>query len=239
MNLENLLYPIALRRDLHKQFRHLFTKYLPLDAIVYDVGCGQKPFAEFLKGKVKCHIGVDIADGFYKTDQVDLIGTAYDVPATDGVADIVILSQVIEHLESPLKAIREAHRLLRPGGLLFLSFPLLYPLHACPRDYLRFTEFYLSNEIAGDDFAIVDNIRLGGFWYLMGMYSSMYLQEIDRGVLRKTRFVKLISTLIGWICLTLHEAEGAILSAAGKDVAEIRSRWTANYLAVLRRCEER
>lgn len=212
---------------------------MPPNAIVYDIGCGQKPFASFLEGKVRKHIGVDLADGFYQPDQVDLIGTAYDVPAPDGTADAVILSQVIEHLESPLLAMQEAHRLLKPGGLVFLSFPFLYPQHAPPRDYLRFTEFYLANKIAGDRFVIVDSLKLGGYWYLMGMYAAMYLKEVDRGALKLTGLVKVASMVIGWFCLALHKIEGLLLRGAGKDVAGVRARWTANHLTVLRKTEQK
>jgi hypothetical protein len=35
--------------------------------VVYDIGCGDKPFAPVLAGKVKDHIGVDIEDGFYES----------------------------------------------------------------------------------------------------------------------------------------------------------------------------
>ncbi len=233
-----LIHPIAMRRDLHKQFRQFFEQYMPADAVVYDIGCGQKPFAALLEGKVSKHIGVDLADGFYQPDQVDLIGTAYDVPAPDGIADAVILSQVIEHLETPLLAVQEAHRLLKPGGLVFLSFPFLYPQHAPPRDYLRFTEFYLANKIAGEDFDIVESSRLGGYWYLMGMYSAMYLQELDRGALKMTRLAKVASMVVGLICLALHKTEGVLLRIAGKDVAALRAKWTANYQVVLRKKAE-
>ena len=239
MTLDNITNPIAMRRDLHKCFRLLFQQYLPTDAVVYDVGCGQKPFAEFLKGKVSQHIGVDLADGFYKPDYVDLIGSAYEVPAPDGAADAVILSQVIEHLESPLLAIQEAQRLLKPGGLVFLSFPFLYPIHAPPRDYCRFTEFYLTSSIIGENFEVVDSIRLGGYWYLMGMFAHMYLQDANRGVVKATLVVKVVSWAMGMTCLVLHKIEGALLRLAGKNAEAIRAKWTANYLAVLRMKDSR
>jgi hypothetical protein len=74
----------------------MFLAHMPTDALVRH-RLRQKPFAKFLKGKVKAHIGVDLADGFCASTYVDLIGTAYDV-LPDGSADAIILSQVIEHL---------------------------------------------------------------------------------------------------------------------------------------------
>ena len=207
----------------------------PVQAVVYDIGCGQKPFKDYLSGRVKVHVGVDLADGFYQPDQVDLIGTAYAVPAADAVADVVILSQVIEHLETPMVAMGEAHRLLRADGLVFLSFPFLYPIHAPPRDFMRYTEFYLADQLTSHGFEVVDTLRLGGFWYVTGMNAMMYLQDVDRGTLRKTGLMTLVAVLTGMVCGAMHAVEGVFLRAAGKDVAGMRAKWTMNYLTVLRK----
>ncbi len=236
-NIHGLVNPISMRRDLHQCLQSFFDRHLPLGSVVYDIGCGQKPFASYLKGKVKVHVGVDLVDGFYKTDQVDLIGSAYEVPAPDGIADAVILSQVIEHLETPLQAIRECHRLLKPGGLMFLSFPFLYPVHVEPRDFLRFTEHYLRQEIASQAFEVVESKQLGGYWYLTGMYAAMYLQDLDRGPLRTLRVVKVVSAMAQLVCLGLHKLEGMLLSAAGKDPERVRARWSVNHVTVLRKTE--
>jgi len=230
-----LINPISMRRDLHQRLQTLFDRCLPLGSVVYDIGCGQKPFASYLKNKVKVHIGVDLVDGFYKSNQIDLIGSAYKVPAPDGIADAVILSQVIEHLETPLRAIRECHRLLKSGGLMFLSFPFLYPVHAEPRDFLRYTECYLRQEIAGTGFEVVESEQLGGYWYLTGIYAAMYLQDLERGPLLTRRLVKLVSMLAQFLCLGLHKLEGRLLTAAGKDPDRVRARWTVNHVSVLRK----
>lgn len=41
--------------------------------------------------------------------------------------DCVRLEHVFEHLVDPLGVLRELHRLLRPGGLLVMTFPSIYP----------------------------------------------------------------------------------------------------------------
>ena len=235
MNIDYLMHPIALRRDLHKRFEAFFEKYMPPGAVVYDIGCGQKPFAAFLKGKASNHIGVDLADGFYKPDYVDLIGTAYEVPAANGVADAVILSEVIEHLETPLVAIREASRLLRPEGILFLSFPFLYPQHAPPRDFMRYTEYYLQQELVGADFEIVEYQRIGGFWYMLGQFSSIYLRSFDIGIVRRLAVVKILISCVSLVCFVIHRLEGYFLRLLGKDVSKVRAAWALNYQVVLRK----
>ena len=51
--------------------------------------------------------------------------TARGLPVADGAADVVIMSEVIEHLVDPDGAVAEARRVLRPGGSLLLSTPNL------------------------------------------------------------------------------------------------------------------
>jgi ubiquinone/menaquinone biosynthesis C-methylase UbiE len=45
------------------------------------------------------------------------------LPFADGSFDFILLSEVIEHLEAPQMSIREASRVLRPGGRLLITTP--------------------------------------------------------------------------------------------------------------------
>jgi SAM-dependent methyltransferase len=47
------------------------------------------------------------------------------LPFADGVADVVLMSEVIEHLVDPDTALDECRRILRPGGTLVVSTPNL------------------------------------------------------------------------------------------------------------------
>ena len=43
-----------------------------------------------------------------------MLATAYDIPLEDGSFDTVLMTEVLEHLEDPARAIAEARRLLTP-----------------------------------------------------------------------------------------------------------------------------
>jgi len=50
-------------------------------------------------------------------------GSVYSLPFADASFDTVLLSEVIEHLDTPAKALSEIHRVLRPGGRAIIIFP--------------------------------------------------------------------------------------------------------------------
>lgn len=77
--------------------------------------------------------------------------TATDYPGFDICAetlprrfDVIIADQVFEHLPWPLRAARNVHAMLKPGGTFVIATPFLLRVHASPIDCNRWTEQGLS-----------------------------------------------------------------------------------------------
>lgn len=83
------------------------------------------------------YIGVD----YMKDANVDVVADAHRLSSSFAPAsvDVVYSAEVMEHLLSPLTFVLEANRILRDGGLFMASVPTIWPLHAEPWDYWRFT----------------------------------------------------------------------------------------------------
>lgn len=69
------------------------------------------------------------------------------LPIADASIDTVLLLEVLEHVRDPCGVLASIARVLKPGGLLLLSVPFLYPLHDAPHDYRRYSQFGLEEEI--------------------------------------------------------------------------------------------
>lgn len=105
------------------------------DGYTLDIGCERSPYAHLFPNRV----GLDITDGEY----VDVVGDAHNLPFEDNTFDVVLCTEVLEHLHTPEKAAAEMIRVLKPGGKLVLTTRFMFPVHVAPYDYYRYTAYGL------------------------------------------------------------------------------------------------
>src|ERR1035437_186469 len=107
---------------------------LPQVHSLLDVGGKGKPYACFFAGHVAHHYVLDVAPAY----SVDVVGDARIMPFSDASMDVVLITQVLEHIPDPIAVIGEIRRVLKPGGTLLLSVPSIFPQHGSPGDYWRY-----------------------------------------------------------------------------------------------------
>ena len=102
---------------------------LPSDAVVADLGCGTGQFASAISPFVGQVIGVDNSAAMLKAakrrmemlDNVDLrSGELEALPIKADTCDAAVMQLVLTYLEQPALAVREAARVLKPGGRLVI-----------------------------------------------------------------------------------------------------------------------
>jgi SAM-dependent methyltransferase len=107
---------------------------------VLDVGCGAGYFLHLIRRRYEAAgweprlAGVDISRAQLPylvrrtqqeevSDALAVRGNAERLPFADASFDLVTCSEVLEHIRTPSRALREMHRVLKPGGTLLLSTP--------------------------------------------------------------------------------------------------------------------
>lgn len=107
------------------------------DRRTLDIGAQNGPYAVHFPRR----IALDIKKGI----GVRIVGDAQALGIRDGSFDVVLCTEVLEHLPEPQRAIDEIFRILAPGGQLLLTTRFLFPIHDAPHDYFRFTKYGLRH----------------------------------------------------------------------------------------------
>src|SRR5215212_3077203 len=120
---------------------------------VLDAGAGRAPYRGLF-----AHAHYETADFMaVKGKQYappDYVCDLASIPVDDARFDHVVLTQVLEHLPDPATVLAELHRVLRPGGTLWLTAPLFYAEHEKPYDFFRYTQFGLRHLLEGAGFTV-------------------------------------------------------------------------------------
>jgi SAM-dependent methyltransferase len=129
------------------------ARALPPGARVLDVGAGDSPYRELFSAQR--YVTLDHPETIHSGD-VDLVGRADSIPAPDRSFDVVLCTQVLEHVPNPLESLREFHRILPPGGRLLATVPFAWEEHELPHDYYRYTSGGIEHLARSAGFADVE-----------------------------------------------------------------------------------
>jgi SAM-dependent methyltransferase len=125
----------------NNQFSKWLSKFDNKQLKVLDIGSGGGPYADIIIGKGHIYKSQDLCqleisllrEGKYR--KVDYVSDATNIPEVDNSFDLIICTEVLEHVPEPVLVISEINRLLKPGGEFFISFPSMSPAHQIPFYY--------------------------------------------------------------------------------------------------------
>ena len=153
----------------------LLSRNINKNLLGLDIGAGSSPFSSFLI--LPNLISID----FTRYPGINIVCDLNDkIPIKSESIDYVIMTNLIEHLYD-LRIISEANRLLKKGGNLYITCPLLLDVHQAPYDYHRYTNFYLEKKLKEEGFEIEYFTPLGDFWTFQTLVQNYYRYPIQKG----------------------------------------------------------
>jgi len=112
----------------YQEILHLAA--LSSNALIMDIGSGGGEALWQVDAKDTVYLPVDLSDRnlknirkLSKSNTCPVNGDTYHLPFVNDTIDVIIMSEVVEHLGEPLKALKETARVLKPGGKLVVSVP--------------------------------------------------------------------------------------------------------------------
>lgn len=204
----------------YRELERVFPLYL--SGRLIDIGCGCKPLQSLTERYVCEHVGLEHQETMHDRSGVDLFGTAYAIPVENASFDSAICTAVLEHLEEPELALRECHRVLKPGGVAIYTVPFIWHLHEEPRDFYRFSKYGLDYLFKKVGFELIEIKALSGFWVTFGQLLVYNLYRLNHGPLRWFSIVDACGFVLQWFAYIL-------------DRLDRTEQWTWMYLVVARK----
>ncbi len=143
---------VRLRQALERAFARALMLPASKGFTLVDYGCDAMPYRPLLSNHIARYVGADLAGSPHADVTILPDGC---LPLPDSSADIVLSTQVLEHVEDPALYLAEAWRVLRPGGRLILSTHGYWMFHPHPGDYWRWTSMGLQKIIRAQGFEVL------------------------------------------------------------------------------------
>jgi SAM-dependent methyltransferase len=112
-----------------RKLDRLFLAHIPRGGTVLDAGCGRSLFTEIRAEWPFTIVASDVDHALLRSRQTEFpkvrwtVADAHPLPFKDAAFDALFAGELVEHLPEPKDALREFHRVLRPGAPLILTTP--------------------------------------------------------------------------------------------------------------------
>lgn len=140
------------------------ARNLPKHSLLLDAGAGESVYKKLFSHCNYKAIDLAVGESRWNYANLDYVGFLHDMPIEDEAFDAVLCTQVLEHLEWPRESVKEMHRVLKPGGKLYMTVPMAQDEHQIPYDFFRYTSYGLESICKHAGFREVKITPFGGLW---------------------------------------------------------------------------
>ena len=148
---------------------------IPENSKILDAGAGEQQFKKFCSHLN--YVSQDFAQydgtgdskglqiGKWDQTQLDIVSDIIAIPEPDESFDVILCTEVFEHLPEPILAIKEFSRLLRPDGHLIITAPFCSLTHFSPYHfYTGFSRYFYETHLPAHGFKIIELESNGNFF---------------------------------------------------------------------------
>jgi SAM-dependent methyltransferase len=131
---------------------------------ILDAGAGESVYKNYFSHCSYKAIDLAVGESRWNYSNLDYVGFLHEMPIEDEIFDAVLCTQVLEHLEWPRESVKEMHRIIKPGGKLYMTVPMAQNEHQVPYDFFRYTSYGLESICKHAGFHDIKITPFGGLW---------------------------------------------------------------------------
>jgi len=159
-----------------RKFVEFGSRQVKPSDVILDAGAGKQQYRQFFS-----HAKYEATDIEQLPNcEHDFICSLDNIPKPDNTYDVILCTQVLEHVEFPQKVVDEFYRILKPGGMLFLTAPQGARVHSEPYHFFNFTNYGLASLFKQSRFDIIFIKPNGGFFWGLGKMSRTLPRYISK-----------------------------------------------------------
>lgn len=137
---------------------------------ILDIGAGSNKYKKYFQD---CEFKTQ---DFKQYGEIDYVSDITKIPVPDQSFDIVICTEVLEHVIRPDLGLAEISRVLKTGGTAYITTPFRAGIHCLPHYHSGFSEFWYKHYLEKNDFSDIEIKTKKGFF-------AFYGQETLRSVI--------------------------------------------------------
>jgi len=190
------------RFNSHNRYLWVITQaaHIPAGQRVLDVGAGTAPYRSlFAHCEYRTHDFGQDPKLLGRYTKLDYESDITAIPVADHSFDVILCTEVLEHVPEPIRAIQEFGRILKPNGRLLLTAPLGAWLHLEPfHFYGGYAPHWYNRFLPEAGFEIESIEANQGFFSFFGQEAMRFSSYID-----PRRLTRREGNWLIWLGLTL------------------------------------
>jgi SAM-dependent methyltransferase len=197
------------------------------ETLILDAGAGECRFKDKLRYAQYVAVDATYGDQSWDYSKIDVASSLDCLPFESDGFDIIICTQVLEHVREPQRVLEELFRTLKQGGVVLISAPQGWGVHQAPHDYFRFTRFALSHLLEQAGFEQITITPSGGYFSYLANRLTIFPKALFWQI--KSRALRIIFSPFELVSYMLFIGVFPLILNA-MDFLDHKNDYTLNYL---------